>query len=703
MLPNMSELFRRSALVAVTIAAALLACAPPTQARVTKIIIDTKVSPAFAGQVFGDVGQYETIAGRVFGEIDPRDHRHRIINDINLAPKNSRGNVEYMATFFLVKPIDMSKASGLLWQDVPNRGGRITISVDLRQKGDVGLSSGWQGDNSGETAHEPAPGNTNDYAVVPIATKRDGSPITGPVMGRILNASGPNSSPIIEHSNPLAYKPITLDTSKAHLESHDHETIDGIVTGVKVIPSSDWAWASCDASNPFPGTPDPTQICLKNGFAPDKVHQVVFTAKDPYVLAVGAAAFRDAASFFRYETQDDYGTPNPVADRISWVITRGSSQSGTFVRQLIHMGMTQDEANRKVYDGAWPIIAGRRIALNFRFAKPDLVLKLYEPGNEGPLWWQKHRDKARGLPPRGMLDRCLETNSCPKIIEHAGAAEVWGQKLTVGWLGTDAKDYIPLPKNVRRYYFASTPHGGGAGGFNVNPGNIPQCSSENYGPGTFPSNPLPQTQSVNALRFHFRNWVMKDIPPPDSVYPRIHDMVKPSKKAMGFPDIPAVLASANPDAPNNFIQAMLDYDWGPGLDYSDNKGFHLFEPPIIKQVLPIRVPRVDEDGNELGGVPVVLLQAPLGTYLGWNITASGFHKGKVCNYQGGWIPFAKTRAERLANGDPRLSLQERYGDHAGYVFAVKAAAANAMARGFLLQEDADSLIAQAEASNVLNP
>ena len=115
----------------------------------------------------------------------------------------------------------------------------------------------------------------------------------------------------------------------------------------------------------------------------------------------------------------------------------------------------------------------------------------------------------------------LNTNSCPKIIEHVGAAEVWGQKLTLGWLGTDPKDYIPLPENVRRYYFASSPHGGGAGGFNVNPGNIPQCSSNNYGPGTFPSNPLPQTQSVNALRFHFRNWVMKGIPPPDSVYPRI--------------------------------------------------------------------------------------------------------------------------------------------------------------------------------------
>jgi hypothetical protein len=700
MLPNMSELFRRSALVAVTVAAGLLAWVLPAQARVTRIIVDTKVSPAFNGEAFGAAGQYETLAGRVFGELDPHHANNTIINDIDLAPKNANGKVEYMATFFVVKPIDMTKASGLLWQDVPNRGGRVTISADLRRNGDIGLSSGWQGDNSGGTAHG-APGR--DYAVVPIAKNPDGSSITGQVMGRILNASGPDSSPIIEHSNPIAYKPITLDTSQATLESHDHETIDGIVAGVTVIPSTDWAWASCNAANPFPGTPDPTQICLKNGFSPNKVHQVVFTAQDPYLLAIGAAAFRDAASFFRYETQDDFGTPNPLANQISWVISRGSSQAGTFLRQLIHMGMTQDETKRKVYDGAWPIIAGRRIALNFRFAKPDLVLKLYEAGNEGPLWWHRHRDKVRNLPPRGMLDRCLETKSCPKIIEHAGAAEVWGQKLTVGWLGTDPKDYVPLPDNFRRYYFASSPHGGGDGGFDPNPGEIPNCSSNNYGPGTFPDNPLPQTQTVNALRFHLRNWVMKGIPPPDSVFPRISDMVKPSKKTMGFPEIPAVLASANPDAPNDFIQAMLDYDWGPGLDYSDAKGFHSFEPPTVKQVIPLRVPRVDEDGNELGGVPVVLLQAPLGTYLGWNVTASGFHKGKVCNYEGGWIPFAKTRAERLANGDPRLSLEERYGNHAGYVAAVKAAAANALARGFLLQEDADALIAQAEASNVLNP
>jgi hypothetical protein len=693
--------------------AALLTCAPATQARVTKIVVDTKVSPAFGGALFGTAGQYETIAGRVFGELDPRDHHNTIINDIDLAPKNARGNVEYMATFFLVKPIDMSKSSHLLWQDVPNRGGRITLAGSSRNVGDVGLSSGWQGDNSGGTAQVPAPGNTNDYAVVPIAKNRDGSDITGKVMGRIMNVGGINSQPIIEHSNPIPYKPVTLDTTQATLESHDHETIDGIVTGVNKIASSDWAWASCSAANPFPGTPDATQICLKNGFLPDKLYQVVFTSKDPYVLAVGSAAFRDAASFFRYEAQDDFGTPNPVANQIGWIITRGSSQSGTFVRQLIHYGFTQDEANRKVYDGAWPIVAARRIGLNFRFAKPDLVMKLYEAGSEGPLWWHKYPDHARGLPPGGILDRCEASNTCPKIVEHFGAAEVWGQKLTTGWVGTDAKNDIPLPKNVRRYYFASSPHGGGGGGFNVNPGSIPNCSSNNYGPGTFPSNPLPQTQTINALRFHFRNWVMNGTLPPPSVYPTLakKTLVEPSKTAMGFPDIPAVLASANPDAPgldvgggpSKFIQAMMQYDWGPGLDYSENTGLHSFEPPIVKQVIKQVAPRVNADGNELGGVPVVLLQAPLVTYLGWNITATGFHKGQVCNYQGGWIPFAKTKAERLENNDPRLSLEERYVSHSGYVAAVMAAAANAVAAGYLLQADADALIAAAAASNVLNP
>src|ERR1051325_2654189 len=143
---------------------ALLALPAAVDAHVTKIVVEKKVSPAFDGAKFGDAGQYETLAGRAYGELDPHDPRNAIITDIKLAPRNAAGKVEYIVSFFLVKPIDMSKASHLLWQDVPNRGGRITINPIERGDGDIGLSTGWQGDNSGRTA----PGPDNRRGIVPI-------------------------------------------------------------------------------------------------------------------------------------------------------------------------------------------------------------------------------------------------------------------------------------------------------------------------------------------------------------------------------------------------------------------------------------------------------------------------------------------------------------------------------------------------------
>jgi Alpha/beta hydrolase domain len=668
-------------------------------ARVTRIVIDTKTSPAFNGASFGSVGQYETLAGRAWGELDPNHPNNAVITDIELAPKNASGKVEYMATFFIVKPIEMSRASGLMWHDVPNRGGRITISTDLREAGDVGLSSGWQGDNSGGTAHGAA---GREYVVVPVAKNTDGSSIRGRVMGRIINASGVNSSPIIVHSNPIPYRPVNLNSAQDTLTEISSETITGVTGATRQIARGDWAWASCSATNPFPGTPDPTQICVKGGFAANKVHQVVFTAQDPYVLGIGFAAFRDLASFFKNDMQDSQqpAVANPVAGRINWVLARGSSQSGNFLRAFLHLGFNEDEAGRQVQDGNWPMIAGRRVSLNTRFAMPDGVLKLYEPGSEGPQWWHKFPDHRRGLPPAGILDRCHASGTCPKVIEHFGAAEIWGLKLGPEWVGTDAKNDIPLPKNVRRYYIPSTPHGGGGGGFSTAPGSAPSCPSNGYGVGTFGDNPMPHTQTVNAIRYHFRRWVMQDILPPDSVWPRKHqgNLVQPTKAAMGFPSIPGVPATA----PTGLINPVLDYDFGPDWNYTDASGVTSIVPPIVKQVIPALVPKVDSDGNELGGVPVVLRDAPLGTYTGWNITNGGFHNGKICNYAGGWIPFKKTQAERVASGDPRPSLQERYGNKAGYLKAVEKAAARAVAAGFLLETDAAALITQANATTALD-
>jgi hypothetical protein len=681
-----------------------LACAG-SHARVTRIVIDETASepPSASGTA------YEQIAGRAFGELDPKLPGNAIIQDIELA-KDADGKVRYVASFVILKPVDASKASGLMWHDVPNRGRVFAFAPQERAFGDIMLASAWQGDNAGATAVRPtASVNGMQFLQLPVARGPNGAPVTGEVFARIVNRAGPGSQPLLVQTNPVPYRPQSLDTRQAKLVSRAGENQNGEVTEEVTVPASDWAWARCDASHPFPGTPDATQVCLKNGFDATRLYQVVFTAADPYVLGIGFAAWRDVAAFFKQAGADDAGTPNPIAKLVTHSITRGISQSGNFLRGWLHLGFNESEAGTRVHDGMWPIIAGRRIALNFRWAQPDGVLELYQAGSEGPQWWLPHPDPVRGGPAAGILDRCTKSNTCPKVIEHFGSAEVWALKLTPEWVGTDAKADLPLPDGVRRYYIASSTHGGGAGGFDSSlpgvglPTSGPACPGNNFGSGVLPANPVPHTQTVNALRVHFRDWVMKGTAPPPSRYPMLADgtLARADKAALGFPTLPGLRATA-PEA--DFIMPVHDYDWGPQFSPQDGSGVVSHAPPRIKRTLMMMAPKVDADGNERGGVPVVLLDAPLGTYLGWNITAGGampFHQGQICNYVGGMIPFARSAAERQARNDPRPSLEERYGSHEGYVERVRAAAARALEQKFLLPEDARALIDAAQASAVL--
>jgi len=690
-----------------TIAWLIAALCASADARVTRIVIDERSAEPQAGAAAPI--EYEQIAGRAFGELDPRLPGNAIIQDIELA-KDADGKVRYVASFVILRPLDAAKASGLLWHDVPNRGRVFPFARQERAFGDIMLASGWQGDNAGSTVVRPTASAAGmQFLQVPVARDPGGTPITGEVFARIVNRSGPQSQPLLVQTNPVPYRPLSLDTGKARLVSRGGENQRGEVTDEVVIPATDWAWARCDAGNPFPGTPDATQICLKNGFDPRRLYQVVFTAADPYVLGIGFAAWRDVGAFFKHAAADDGGTPNPIAGLVKHSITRGISQSGNFLRGWLHLGFNESEAGGRVHDGLWPIIAGRRIALNFRWAQPDGVLELYQAGSEGPQWWLPHPDPVRGAATAGILDRCTRSKTCPKVMEHFGSAEVWSLKLTPEWVGTDGKGDLPLPDDVRRYYIASSTHGGGAGGFDSSlpgvglPKAGPSCPGNNFGVGVLPANPVPHTQTVNALRVHFRDWVMKGVAPPPSRYPKLADgtLARADKASLGFPTLPGLRATV-PEA--DFIMPVHDYDWGPQFNAQDGSGIASIAPPRIKQVLPMWAPKVDADGNELGGVPVVLLDAPLGTYLGWNVTAGGampFHQGQICNYVGGMIPFARTAAERKANSDPRPSLEERYGSHDGYVERVRAAAARAVEHKFLLRDDAQALIDAAQASAVL--
>jgi len=708
-------------LVAAT-AGALSLSPVASQARVTKIVVDDTATLATTGQNI----PYQQISGRAFGELDPADPLNAIIQDIGLA-KDADGKVRYVASFVLTKPVDMSQASGMMWHDVPNRGSPIAINVIERNFGDVGLASAWQGDNAaidasnGTAVRATMLVGGRHWLKLPVAKNADGSAVTGSVFGRIVNRSGTGAQALIVQTNPVPYLPIDVNDPAAALVSRDGESMDGHVVNEQMIARGDWKFCGGGTYDvPTPLTSLPVRICLKNGFSAAKLYQVVYNAKDPYPLGVGFAAWRDVGTFFKTAAADDEGRVNPVAGAVRWSIARGSSQSGNFLRGWLHLGFNQNEAGNQVHDGMWPIIAGRRIALNFRWAQPDGVLELYQAGSEGPQWWHKFPDQARGLPPRGILDRCEASATCPKVVEHFGSAEVWALKLTPEWVGTDAKNDIPLPDNVRRYYIASTTHGGSNVANPINASLIgstgagPGCPGNNFGTGILAANPLPHAQTVNAIRVHFRNWVMNGVTPPASMYPTLRGpknerlLVEPTKAALGFPTIPLAAAPTGwrttvPEP--GFINPVLDYDWGPAFDPSDATGVPTHMPPPIRQVITTLAPRTDADGNELGGVPQVLLDAPLGTYLGWNITADGarpFHKGQLCDYVGGMIPFAKTHNDRMATQDPRLSLEERYADHDGYVAAVRAAAANAVASGFLLQEDADTLVAMAQASNVLN-
>ena len=237
------------------------------EARITRIVIDETVPLATPAGAPAPAIAYEQVAGRAFGELDPKLPGNAIIQDIELA-KDADGKVRYVTSFVIYKPVDMTKASGMLWHDVPNRARVPVFAPQERAFGDIMLASGWQGDNTGWTAVLPKASVAGmQFIGVPVARVPGGTAVTGEVFGRIANRSGKASQPLIVLFNPVPYKPVSLDTTKAKLVSRGGENQRGEVFDEAAIPPGDWAWAKCDASNPFPGTPDATQICLKHGKA----------------------------------------------------------------------------------------------------------------------------------------------------------------------------------------------------------------------------------------------------------------------------------------------------------------------------------------------------------------------------------------------------------------------------------------------------
>jgi hypothetical protein len=657
---------------------AALLCSVVAQAHVTRFVVERReaLAPSATGPA------YEVLHGRFEGEVDPADPHNAIITDLTLAPRNARGRVEYSATFAIAKPVALQDASGVLVYDVPNRGrGQVGADPD----GHVQVISGWQGDL------EPAPGRQS--VAVPTARQRNGAPVTGPALMRFVDMpAGTTTLPLMAGLMHQSRRPppVSLSTARARLFYQARNSTRRVA-----VAAGDWAFADCGAQ-PFPGVPDPAKICLRKGFDPANAYTLVYEAKEPLVLGLGFAATRDLNSFLRYATADGAQAANPVAGAIRATVAYGTSQSGNFLRSFIHLGFNADEQGRIVFDGANPNIAGRHVPLNLRFGVPGGAADEFEAGSEGVLWWGPYDDKLRGRGKASLLDRCSASRSCPKIVETFGSAEFWGLRMSPDLVGSAADKDIALPGNVRRYYFPGVTHGGSwVGGFSTAPESVypgqPKCTMQN--------NPNPSNESLRALRDALVRWVAAGTEPPASRYPTLAagDLVAPTALAMRWPAIPG---SPRPDGK---INTFVDYDFGASFRYRDVSGQASVQPPVLRRVMPSLVPRVNADGNETSGVPSVQLQVPLGTYTGWNERADGYEQGHGCGFSGGFLPFAPTRAQRLARNDPRPSLEERYGTHQGFVERVRAAVARQQQARFLLADDAARLMAQAEASDVLVP
>jgi hypothetical protein len=655
---------------------ALMSCAPAAQARVTQIVIKTVESPTFGGKTFGAVGAYERISGQVIGEVDPTARENAVIVDIGLAPKNPNGTVSYSTDFQMLRPIDRSKGNGRLLYEITHRGRTDALEMlndspagnDVNTSGDAGngflmrqgymlLGSGWD---------VPPPAGKLFTINVPVAKNPDGSPITGPAAEEFVIDKGQTPA-----KQTLSYPAASADKSKASLTVRKNYADTPIS-----VPESDWDYVDAKLNS----------VKLTSGnfggpgsFGPTALYEFTYIARDPTVVGLGFAAIRDLATFLRGAKVDDQGTPNPLAGDVQFIYTFCSSQPCRTMHDFVQLGFNETEGATlaKVFDGIlnWKA-GGSGIFMNYRFGQPVRThrqhIARWTPEYQFPFADQKLTDTVTGKTDY-RLRRCEESRTCPKIFETNSSNDYWSKAASM--LQTDAQGHdLRGADNVRYYLFASFPHAGGNG----------------RGICAQPRNPMRPNQVLRALLVDLDAWVTEgEAPPPDHL-PRVADgtLVPPLPQAgMGFPQIPGVTY--------NGVHHTGDlFDFGPDFD----KGILSVLPPrLVGSPYPVLVPKTDADGNDIAGIRLPDVTVPVATYSGWALRADGLDG---CDTAGQRIAFAKTKAERLAAGDPRLSLEERYPDHATYVNLVTRAAQELKAQRLLLDEDVAATIAAAQAASV---
>jgi alpha/beta hydrolase family protein len=668
----------------------------------------TATYDAYGGASFGDVGPYQVITGIVHGKLDPSNAANAGIVDITLAPRDAQGMVDYSEDFVILRPKSAANAKRVLFYDVVNRGNKLATGTfngagatfAAGQQGNALLLrlgytlvwSGWQG-NVAQGGHgDTSPIGTN----FPVATNPDGSTITGRSRDEIIPdymgvSPDVNGNILVNLSYPAA----SLDQSQVSFDWRPTwKTPAGMTFNSPSTPiaSSDWSFVNNGTQ---------LQFTMPPGSDLGSIFTFVYTAEDPTVMGIGFAAVRDFITFLKFDQHDRQGNPNPLNDfqqapcinghgychgggnpNFEVAVMEGISQSGRFTRDFLWRGFNDDTRGHAVFNGMFPIIPGsRKTFTDFRWAQPGRWSKEHEdhwqPGDQFPFAYNVIQDPVSGVTD-GVMQKCLASNTCPKIFQLDGGFETWGARDSL--VSTDGRgNDLTIPDNVRLYVVPDANHGGGNGVAAI--GHSAVCQ--------YPLSAVVERTVDRALAPALVDWVGKGTPPPASRWPSVAagTLAPPrDQAAVGFPDLSAI---GIPYEGNLYNEISV-------TDYTNA------EPVAdLSRQYTVLVSRTDADGNDIAGIRVPEVAVPLATYTSWNVRTVNHTPGEACISSGSTFPFAPTLAARQASGDPRLSLAERYSSKADYVSKVQAAAQALVDQRLLLQEDVATYVQSAEAQTLL--
>lgn len=574
---------------------------------------------------------YELIVGRLYFEIDPAHARNRIIADADLAPTNAAGRVAFSSDLCILKPKEAGRSNDAAWVEIPNRGGRSGLNSFVTRHGFTVMQVGWEFD---------VPAQAGKLRIeVPTARQKDGKPLRGVVRATFT----PDKRTDWVTLGDLAdYPPVDTAGPDSRLIVRAAMAFpEG-----RELPRNRWRLEG-------------RRVTLEGGFEAGKTYEVAYLAENPPVAGLGLAAIRDAVAWLKY----DAGSLAPVRHTYAF----GSSQCGRLLREFVYLGFNTDEHERPVLDGVMAHVAGAgRLDINRRWSTPRTVAA-FETASY-PFTDTAQPDPVSGIA-EGIQEN-LRVKHKPKIFYMNTAAEYWGAGRVAGLSHTspNGKRDVPLPDNVRSYFFAGTQHG---------PASFPPTAPAKDAP---LANPVNAGPVVVALRLALHRWVTEGALPPPSAYPKLSDGTLVPVSKVRFPALPGIpsprIATGGPRLRN----PLWPHGAGVGAE------------------LPLLVPQVDTDGNDLAGIRMPDVSVPLASCTGWMFRPVSMGVSKeLLPLRGAWILFAATRGQREQLGDPRPALDERYATKEAYLVRVSEALQHLVQQGYLQAEDLEPMRKQAGA------